>query len=124
MKFEEYITYVIRESDFMDKLNDLYDEYNDIIVDGDAPLPSGGEKIVDLIETIMNLPKDGFGYSTLSWWLYECDFGRNKDLLDSFELTSLPEDHRYRHPKLYTIRDLYDFLLWEGSNNKDGEVRA
>lgn len=115
--FKEQIEYVIREEEFCNKLSDLYRQYRDIVGDAEAQFPVAGNHVVELLEKAMNLPLDDSGYSTLAWWLYEADMGRNKKMLDSFELTNLPQNHPYRHPDLTTLDKLYKFLLWEGDPN-------
>ena len=118
-KFAEYIRFVQRESEFNNKLHDLYREYEDVVPDADAPLPVAGEKIVELLENAMEIPLDDISGSTLRWWLFDCNFGKDKDLLRSFCITSLPKTHKYYKPKLETVRELYDFLVWEAERARD-----
>jgi hypothetical protein len=111
-EFKKYIDYIKREDEFFLKLSDLYREYRDVVGDAEAPFSIGGNHIISLLEEIMNLEIDDSGYSDLSWWVYECNYGKDTEKVDSYELTNLPENHKYRKPKLHTVKELYDFLVW------------
>lgn len=117
-KFQKHMTYAIREYEFYNKLHDLYVEYRDVVGDAEAPFSNGGNEVIELLEEIFELPRDSFGYTTLSWWAYECDYGKNKGMLQSFELEFLPPNHKYRKPKLDTIEELYHFIVWESEYYK------
>ncbi|MBQ2184864.1 MAG: hypothetical protein II399_09530, partial [Lachnospiraceae bacterium] len=115
---EKYMNYLKRSSKYSDELYNISRKYNDVMQDSAPGIPVADSYIVDLLEIIFGLKADNYGYTTLSWWIYTTEFGKRKDMLESFELTYLPEDHKYRHPKLDTLRELYDFLLFEaGSGN-------
>lgn len=118
-KFAEYIRFVQRETEFNNKLHDLCREYEDVVPDADAPIPVAGIKIVELLENAMEIPLDDVSGSTLQWWLFDCNFGKDKELLSSFCMTSLPKTHKYYKPKLNTVRELYDFLVWEAERAKN-----
>lgn len=121
-QFCRYIEYLRRAENLGNKLQGLFNEYSDVVSDFTLGFYVGDQYIVQLLETIFELEADNNGYTTLSWWVYETKYGKNKKLLKSFELTYLPEDHPYRNPVLDTAEKLYDFLLFKmEENKKEGE---
>lgn len=114
-EFEKYINYLKRSSEYQSQMYSVARKYSDVICDFEQGVIVADDYIVELLEKLFTLKPDESGYTTLSWWIYETEFGEKKNILESFELGYLPEEHPYRHPKLDTVRELYDYLLFEMS---------
>lgn len=120
-KFIEYMKFLKRQRDFEHKLCKLYRDYRDVVGDAEAIFFNSTDEIISLIEENLGLTIDDYGYTSLSYYIYDLDFGavdRAKDydlLKNSLEITTLPEDHKYRHPYavIKNFEDLYDYLVWE-----------
>ena len=117
-KFEEIIERLRDRNDFNDGLNKLNHKYNKLYVDFCPEIPSDALEtiVVELIEKILELPLDRYNGSTLSWWLYERDFGRDFQIGDL-----IIRDQKTREetkPDLTTIKNLYEHLLWEAADAK------
>ena len=110
--FCKYIRFIEKEMDFFNRIDDLCRHNRDVMNDTEVCPPASVDKMVELLEIIFGLQKDQFGYTTLSWWIYEDEFGK-KD--SDLTLEHLPEDHPYHKPDLTTPEKLYDFLLFERS---------
>lgn len=110
--FVKFMNFVLEEQETNDAISDIYRKHRNIVGDAEYIFPMGGAMIIELLEKAMGLPYDEQGNTDLSWWAYEADFGRDKEALSSFEIISLPEDHKFRHPKLDTLEELYDFLIF------------
>jgi len=109
-----------RKRDAENEIDGILSKYKDVYYDGMLPIDCTEGLIVSLLEEAFDLPiSDDFG-STLSWWMYEQDFGETFEIGD-IENLSLPEDDPYRKPDLGTPEKLYDYLLWE---KKMGEEPA
>lgn len=117
--FIKYIDFALRNDEFSNSVQTLYRSYRDIVGDAEFIFPMSSAMIIEILEKALDLEYDESGYTTLSWWAFEADYGRDKDMLDSFELTSLPEDHPYRHPDISTVEKLYDFLIWFKEEDND-----
>lgn len=117
--FVKYINFAIRNNEFSNSVQDLYRSHRDIVGDAEFIFPMSSAMIIEILEKALDLEYDGFGYTTLSWWAFEADYGRDKKMLDSFELTDLPEDHPCRHPDISTVEKLYDFLIWSKEEDND-----
>lgn len=111
--FLRCINYLKRRAELDNRLGDVLREYGDIVTDCNIGIPASDGILVEVIEESFKLKKDAHEYTTLSWWVYEADFGDNKQFIESFEIPYLPDDHPYRHPRLYTADALYDYLVWE-----------
>lgn len=113
------------EDEFVNSLRDLLHKHRNIVGDNDFYGLSLQDDVVRLLEDALDLTEDGFGYTTLAWYIYEADFGENKDQCEAYELTNLPDDHKYRFPFKNTIKDfedLYEYLIWEVKYDK-GEIK-
>lgn len=110
-EFIKYITFLKRQYDYENKLHDLMREYDDIVGDTFDPISQSSTVIIELLEKLLNLKEDEHGYTDLSWWVYECNFGETFEI-GSIENTNLEEDHKYRKSDLSTLDKLYDYLLW------------
>ena len=123
-QFCRYIEYLQKSEDLGNRLQGLFNEYSDVVSDFTLGFYVGDEYIVQLLEYIFGLKSDNNGYTTLSWWVYEAKYGKNKKILESLELTYLPEDHPYRKPVLDTAEKLYDFLLFEMEEGEKEDTKS
>ena len=70
------------------------------------------DELITLLEKSMNIPcHPSFG-STISWWVYETEFGRNHPNIDI--RTKKGKKQYY----LDTVEKLYDFCVEESKQNK------
>ena len=102
-KFVEIINRLKNYNNLQDKINDLFKENIDnkeMDFMNAGSICIGHETIaVKLLENIFN-DKD-----TISWWLYECNYGRDFSLGD-LEINGVEID-------LSTAEKLYDYLIKE-----------
>lgn len=114
-EFMRYMYFIKKQNDFDNAYNDFFRKNRDIVGDAEAPMSQSTGYIVELLEEIMNLPKDDYDYTTLSWWIFDLDFG--KEFVKGYmENCNLPENHEYRYPDLSDLDKLYDYLIWESNN--------
>lgn len=107
-KFVEIIDRLREASDFVDETNDRARELNDAIISdffNASSLSISHESIVlELLENMFNSD------DTLSWWLYDLDYGREyKD--------GIIQDGKGNNIDLSTAEKLYDFLIDEMKGN-------
>ena len=119
-EFNEYMTYVMKKEEADSAIQSIFSEYRDVYADGMVPVDNGTVIIVELLEKIFNLPVSDIYGSTLSWWIWEQDCGKKFNVGD-MEVKSLPEGHKFRRPDLRTLEGLYDFLVWEGTEEDKKE---
>ena len=102
-KFIEIINRLKKYSELQDKINDLFKENIDnkeMDFMNAGSICIGHESVVvELLENMFN-DKD-----TISWWLYECNYGRDFSLGD-LEVDGIEID-------LSTAEKLYDYLIKE-----------
>lgn len=103
-KFVEIIDRLREASDFVDETNDRARKLNDAIISdffNASSLSISHESIVlELLENMFNAD------DTLSWWIYELNYGREyKD--------GIIQDVNGRNIDLSTAEKLYDFLIDE-----------
>ena len=103
-KFVEIIDRLRETKDFVDETNDRARKLNDAIISdffNASSLSISHESIVlELLENMFNAD------DTLSWWLYDLDYGREyKD--------GIIQDGNGRNIDLSTAEKLYDFLIDE-----------
>lgn len=115
--FETYMNYMIRREEVLCKMQDLIQDYDDVYGDGLVPVDVGTGYMIALLERVMECPINGDAETTLSWWIWETNFGKDFKI-GSLELNYLPEEHEYRKPDLSSLRKLYDFLVWEAEEAK------
>ena len=110
--FVEAINYLKKEDEFYSKQYRLYDDYRDVIGDSLPVMYTGAAEIIlKLLEESFALDVDNHYGSTLSWWIYEINFGEDFKLGD-IETLDLPEGHEFRTPDLSDVDKLYDYLAW------------
>lgn len=100
-------------------LDDFFSQHHDIFGDSAIDLGVTSDLCVDLLEVIFNIydPTNIHG-STLSWWIYDLNFGENFNQGD-LTVPSLPKDHQYYEPDLSTPELLYEFLIFESTYEKE-----
>ena len=102
-KFVEILNRLKNYDDLQDKINDLFKENIDNkemdFVNAGSICIGHETIVVRLLENIFN-DKD-----TISWWLYECNYGRDFSLGD-LEVNGVAID-------LSTAEKLYDYLIKE-----------
>lgn len=64
--------------------------------------------LISVIEESLNIPIDSKYGSTLSWWIYDCKFGK----IDPYVYIK-GKNKRMKKIKLDSISKLYDYLLTE-----------
>ena len=109
-EFIKYMSFLKRQYDYEDKLFSLTREYRDVVGDAEAPMSHSSGVIIELLEKLLDLPKDEYGYSDLSWWVWETDFGETFEI-GSLENTNFEENHKYRKPDLSDLDKLCDYLF-------------
>lgn len=65
------------------------------------------DTVIELLARCMNLPKNEYYGNSISWWVYEDDFGRKQ--LDVF--------HNDKISKINTAEELYDLCVDEAKQN-------
>jgi len=107
--FKRAITF-IKDTDSM--LNDLDDVLNKYSCFQDGRMPVfNSSVIVDMLNETFKLKVTEEYGSELEYWLYECDFGKEWNERE-VENLNLPENHKYRKPRIDNLDDLYDYLKW------------
>ena len=83
-RFVKAINQLKEERDYVNDLQEIvYKKYNR---DGEIYESPLFDTVVDVLEADMGCPVWEFsGYTLLSWWIYEMDFGRNLDADDNIE---------------------------------------
>jgi hypothetical protein len=110
-EFKDAIEYIQREDECGNRLSEVIREYRDILGDAEAPIFQGGTIVVNLLEKLWKLEIDDYGYTDISYWCWEKEYGekwKEGDLV----LSEVPVDHKYHKPILKTVEELYDYLCW------------
>lgn len=108
--FKDAINFVKRMSELDDRVHDIYKEFGDVLLDGYGPIIDTSIIIRILNEEFKLNITEEYG-SDLDYWVWECDFGKEWNEREPENL-NLPEDHRYRKPKIDNLDELYDYLKW------------
>lgn len=98
---EEFVAHIKGLKLEFDKLNKLYSEFGIDTIE--MPWCYSSNHFIDLLEQSM-----GDEYGNISWWCYETDFGRDKNMnkiYDAFGKKVIAV--------LNTPEDLYDYLVKE-----------
>ena len=111
--FKKAINFIIQADNFYSELDGLYRKFDDTFFDGASPILNTSP-IVEVLNESLGLEVDEDYGSDLDYWLYECDYGKEWNDRD-VENTFLPEDDKYRKPKIDNLDDLYDYLTYMGS---------
>lgn len=118
-EFDKHITRLKRENEFELKLADLLKEYQDVCNYSEIWLPTSRYSVVELLEGLFGLQKDEFGYTTLSWWIFETEFGAKKMDVEYGEEWGIKEI-----PDLTTTRGVYDLICMELEAKKRMDEQA
>lgn len=116
--FKDVINFIQRISELDDKVHDLYKEFSDILIDGYGPFIDTSV-ITNMLNECFNLEITEEYGSDLDFWLWECNFGKEWNKRE-VENLYLPEDHKYRKPKINNLDELYDYLVWLYKESKEG----
>ena len=111
-EFKKYIDYLEHEYNFLNELHGLFRKYDDVVPDAEAPLSCAQDLIISLLEKIWKSDVDIRGYSDISYWCLEQEFGKKCEEYYA-ENEFLPENHKYRFTKLHNTKELYDYLVWD-----------
>ena len=112
-KFVEIINRLRDYNDLQSKINNLFkDSIENIEYDfmNAGSICVGHESVV--VELLKNIFED-YG-ETISWWIYECDYGR------SFKMGDITEQDG-KEIDLTTAEKLYDYLIKNMEENKKWE---
>ncbi len=107
-EFEKHILFLKRQEEYNLKLQNLYREYRDIVGDVEAPLGGSVFNQIELLEKVIGIEEDEAGYSTLTWWIQQTEFGakpENPLILDKVA----PGEYF----DFSTTKGIYDFLIRE-----------
>ena len=63
-KFKEYMNYIIRKNEAETKIDSIISTYNDVYQDGIWPIDTGTGMMVEMLETMLDLPIDDLLRST------------------------------------------------------------
>lgn len=77
-EFIKYMTSLKNDMEFTDSLFELFNKFN---VDGQPMISLVYDSAVEMLEKLMCSEIDNAGYSTISWWLYEKDCGKNDQIM-------------------------------------------
>ena len=111
LEFVSIINKLIEVNDFVDETNNKARQLNDAIVSdffNASSLSISHETVVVKLLENMFEDKD----NTISWWIYEKDYGRNYKIGD-MSVNDVGID-------LTTPEKLYDYLIKEYEENKNG----
>ena len=102
-EFCDAISELKRNEEFIDKLNDVFREFN-----SDNAIYSSGleDAIVRILENIFDDDKNGW----ISYWIWELNFG------ETYEEGDVKDENNNNIP-LRTAEELYDFLVKSMENN-------
>ena len=114
--FVDTINYLKEKEEADCAIQDIITKYRHVYEDGMVPIDMASSVIVKLIEESMGLPETEEYGSTLSWWIWELEFGKKFEVGD-VELPYLDENDPNRKPDIRTAEQLYDFLVFEASEN-------
>lgn len=106
-EFVKIIDKLREVNDFVDETNERAKKLNDAIISdfhNAMSLSISHESIV--VELLENLFDD---YDTISWWLYELDYGRKYK-------KGCIQDSNGKNINLSTAEKLYDYLVMEETN--------
>lgn len=106
-EFVKIIDRLREVNDFVDETNERAKKLNDAIISdfyNVMSLSISHESIV--VELLANLFDD---YDTISWWLYELDYGRKYK-------KGCIQDSNGKNINLSTAEKLYDYLVMEATN--------
>ena len=113
-KFIEIMQFLKEKNDAWNEIESIIQNHYKVFGDSTTGFSQTDDIIISLLEESLNLPIGDYYGSTLSYWIYEAEFGEKFHVGD-IENINLPEDHEYRKPDLTDLEKLYDYLVWEGS---------
>ncbi len=107
-EFEKHILFLKRQEEYYLKLQNLYREYRDVVGDAETPLDGSFFEQVKILEKVIGLEVDEAGYSTLTWWIQQTEFGVKPEKPLMLDNVAPGEYFDFS-----TIKGIYDFLVRE-----------
>lgn len=84
--FEKYLTKIQRVHEFESDILEIEHNYDDLTLDHVSPIPCWGltmeDELVDCLEKALDLKPDEYGYTWVSYWVWETDCGRQNTLIE------------------------------------------
>lgn len=109
-EFLKYMKNLKNEHDFLDELNNMFNKYN--MPDNQIFENILFDNCIELLEKNLGLEMDSVGYSTLSWYIYENEFGKaGQKMWWNKEEVSIE-----------TLDDLWEQILREQRGQEDGKM--
>lgn len=109
--FERAMNFMIRANKLDTDLNAILGDNYPVVGDTLVSFSYPNSVIIDVLNDAMGLKDIGRDETDLEYWCYERDFGNDfqtGNILNEW----LPKDHKYHTPKLDTLRELYDYLVF------------
>lgn len=107
---DQFVKIINRLRDYNDLQDKIQDLFRDNIDNQEIDFMNAGSICVGhetiVVQLLENMFNDVGEYSTISWWIYECNYGRRKDMTYIIE----PDDTWI---DLSTPEKLYDYLVKE-----------
>ena len=106
-EFVEILERLKEANDLQNKVNELFRDARDNVendfCNGASLMISHESIVIQLLEDMFN---DRFEYPNISWWIYETDYGRNKEMNKIYN-----SDGKTIYKSLDSAEDLYDYLI-------------
>ena len=106
--FKHVMNEIITVNDRLDKLQAVNSEFALSIVEN----YSLQDELITLLEKLMNIPVDAQFGSTISWWIYETEFGKNNPYI---YIDNKGTEIKY---VLDSVDKLYDFCIEESKERR------
>lgn len=118
--FKDAMNFIIRINELSDAVHKIYKDFDDVLVDGYGPFIDTSV-ITNMLNETFKLPISEEYGSDLDYWMWECDFGNEWNEREPENL-DVPENHRYRKPKINNLDELYDYLKWIHDSEETKEL--
>lgn len=107
--FKKALLFLERQEAFKRNFFYIIDKFRDVVGDVEARTLNSANEIIDVIDDAFRSDRE-FGETTLTWWVYEMDFGReNKDWLTLTD-KRFPEDSDFREVCIDNLNILYRYM--------------
>lgn len=110
--FEKYLTKIQKVHELEDKILNIGNEYSDLVLEYVSPFPYHGvtmeDELIDCLEKGLDLKPDEFGYTWVSYWVWETDCGKRSTIVEI----------NNKEVSIAEIADLWKVIEWE----KSGEL--
>lgn len=101
---ETFCNIIDRLQDYHDLQSQINDLFNNQIDNRELDFMNAGSICIGHESVVIELLEKMFETDTISWWIYEMDFGK------CFSIGDLVEDNG-EEPDLTTVEKLYDYLV-------------